>query len=121
MRSKNDPQAAEDGFHLLLPRAAHHCAALIAEFRDERDEGLRRWLLELIGAARSVEALAVLAENLRAEDESLRFFAIRGLRDLNTKEARQLLWEARTFELGTSSATASLREQLDRLVGPPRR
>ncbi|MBX3466149.1 MAG: HEAT repeat domain-containing protein [Planctomycetes bacterium] len=119
MRSKNDPQAAEDGFHALLSRAAEHCVELVAEFRRERNEGTRRWLLELIAAARSADAMPVLAENLRVADESLRFFAIRGLRDLGTKEARRLLWEARSFELESPSATASLREQLDRLLGPP--
>jgi hypothetical protein len=51
---RHDPQAREDGFHLLLPHAAEHTDELIAEFSQERhDHGLRCWLLELIGQARS--------------------------------------------------------------------
>jgi hypothetical protein len=58
-----DPQDQEDGFHLLLPHAAEHIDQLIAEFAKERiDHGLRCWLLELIGQARSPKALSVLTE-----------------------------------------------------------
>ncbi len=96
MRSR-DPQCQEDGFHQLLPHAADHLDELIAEFEQEQgDHGLRCWLLELIGAARSPEALPVLAAQLGCEDESLRDWAAAGLKKLDTPEARTLLWRART-------------------------
>ncbi|MGC1209814.1 MAG: HEAT repeat domain-containing protein, partial [Micromonospora sp.] len=58
---RHDAQAREDGFHLLLPHAADHVEELLAEFTSGRgDHGLRCWLLELIGHARSPAALAVL-------------------------------------------------------------
>ncbi|WP_372491174.1 HEAT repeat domain-containing protein [Amycolatopsis tucumanensis] len=69
---------------------------LIAAFEDERDDhGLRRWLLELIGEARSPLTLPTLAEQLYSEDESLRSLAVRGLEQLGTPPARQELWKAR--------------------------
>lgn len=63
------PQDQEDGFDLLLPHAAEHLDQLIAEFNQEQaDHGLRGWLLELIGEARSPKALPVLAEHLHNDD-----------------------------------------------------
>jgi len=94
MRSK-DPQEREDGFHFLLPHAADHIDELIAAFRQEQDGGLRCWLLELIGDARSPTALDVLAEQLYGDDDSLRAWAVRGWRKLDTKPAGYELWKAR--------------------------
>jgi hypothetical protein len=93
---RHNPQAKEDGFRFLLPHAAEHVEELIAEFGQEReDHGLRCWLLELIGEARSPLALPVLVEQLRSDDESLRSWAQVGLERLDTKQARQELWRAR--------------------------
>ena len=95
MRSR-DPQRREDGFHQLLPAAADHLDELIAQFEQEHDDhGLRCWLLELIGAARSPAALPVLTAQLNCDDEALRGWAVTGLRKLDTPEARTLLWRAR--------------------------
>jgi len=94
MRERS-PAAQEEGFHALLPRAAEFVEPLIEEFRAERrDMGLRRWLLELIGEARDPRALAFLVEQLDSPDESLRGWAVRGLRALDTPEARQALFLA---------------------------
>ncbi|HUN35463.1 MAG TPA: HEAT repeat domain-containing protein [Trebonia sp.] len=95
MRS-HDPQRQEDGFHQLLPRAADHLDDLITQFELEHDDhGLRCWLLELIGAARSPAALPLLRAQLNSDDESLRNWAAAGLKTLDTLEARTLLWRAR--------------------------
>jgi len=91
---KHDPQLKEEGFGYLLSRSHDYVDALIAEFQAERDHGLRCWLLELIGEARSTAAFPLLLEYLYSEDESLRSWAIRGLQHLDTKEARRVLWEA---------------------------
>jgi hypothetical protein len=56
---------------------------------------LRLQQAKLIGAARSPEALPVLAAQLSSEDESLRGWAAAGLNKLDTPEARTLLWRAR--------------------------
>ncbi len=92
MRS-HDPQLQEDGFRTLLPVASEHLDELLEEFQAERDDhGLRCWLLELIGAARSDKGLPVLADQLSSPDEALRGWAEHGLRLLDTKEARRILW-----------------------------
>ncbi|MEZ0580613.1 HEAT repeat domain-containing protein [Nocardioides sp. MH1] len=90
---KRDPQGQEDGFHTLLPVASDVLPQLVEEYRAEPDPGLRRWLLELIGEARSTDALPILAQELGSEDESIRDWARRGLEKLDTKEARTLLWQ----------------------------
>ena len=91
---KHDPQLQEDGFHTIEPRAAEWLPQLIAAFEQERDHGLKCWLLELIGHSGSPDALPVLAAHLHDPDESLRDWAVRGLRHLDTKESRRLLWDA---------------------------
>lgn len=95
MRS-HDPQRQEDGFQNLCAHAADHVEELIEHFEHERhDQGLRRWLLELIAAAESPTALPTLAAELDSSDESLRGWATAGLTRLNTPEARSALWRAR--------------------------
>jgi hypothetical protein len=89
---KHDPQLREDGFGMLEPIAADVLPQLIEAFEAESDHGLRCWLLELIGGARSERALPVLVRELGSEDESIRDWARRGLRQLDTKEARTILW-----------------------------
>ena len=92
---RHDPQAREDGFAMLHPHAREHLPELIAEFEHEQEHGLRCWLLELIGSARDERALPLLAEQLNSPDESLRSWAFTGLRELGTRQARQLLYQAR--------------------------
>ena len=101
MRSQ-DPQRQEDGFDQLLPHAAAHLDDLITEFDQERDDlGLRCWLLELISAAKSPTALPFLRVQLDGPNEALRLRAANGLSELDTPEARTLLWEARAQGLVT--------------------
>ena len=91
---KHDPQLQGDGFHLLRSHAHEYTQQLLNEFARETDHGLRCWLLELLGEARDPETFALFVEYLQSNDESLRFWAIWGLKQLNTKEARRALWEA---------------------------
>ena len=94
---KHDPQLREDGFDFLREHADSYVEDLIAAFEEEQnDRGLRCWLLELIAEARSPEALSLLASQLQSEDESLRDWAIRGLEMLDTREAHQELYRARS-------------------------
>ena len=110
---KRDPQTQEDGFHWLLPHAGVYVRELIGEFEKEDDHGLRCWLLELIGAAKSTDALEFLAGQLRSLDRRYRVRAIAGLKDLGTSEARSLLWQARSFTLDSPEETAEFRRDLD--------
>jgi hypothetical protein len=93
---RHDPQRQEDGFALLRAHAAEHLDDLITEFHRESDHGLRCWLLELIGHARSPRALPLLAEQLGSSDDALRGWAVAGLQLLDSREARQALYRART-------------------------
>jgi hypothetical protein len=95
MRSP-DTRLRTHGFDFLREHADAYVDELITEFTRERDDELRCWLLELICEARSPSALPVLAGELESDDESVRFWAIRGLEMLDTREARHELYQART-------------------------
>ena len=90
---RHNRQLAEDGFQRLSEIAGAHVDELIVEFGRETDHGVRCWLLELIGLARSARSFDVLVAQLRGEDEALRDWAERGLRLLDTKESRRVLWQ----------------------------
>ncbi|NYE10624.1 HEAT repeat domain-containing protein [Actinomadura citrea] len=91
MRTR-EPRVREDAFDFLREHADAYVGELIAEFAAERDDpGLRCWLLELIAEARSPEALEVFRGQLESPDASLRFWAVRGLEMLDTREADEAL------------------------------
>lgn len=116
MMRKHDPQTKEDGFYSLLPHAGGYIRELIAEHDREHDLGLRCWLLELIGSAKSPDAFEFLAGQLRAADLPLRYWAIWGLKNLGTKEARTLLWQAQSYTFASPEETAAFRSNLDAVV-----
>ena len=93
MRS-HDHQKQEDGFAWLRDHATDHLDELVVEFHRETDHGLRCWLLELIGYARSPLAVPLLTHQLHSLDEALRGRAVTGLQTLDTPEARQALYRA---------------------------
>lgn len=93
MMRKRDGWTAEQGFHELLPRAKDYVAELMAAFATEAHHGVRCWLLELIGAARSEQAFDLLCEQSRSEDEAFRTWAVRGLQLLDTHAARKFLFD----------------------------
>jgi HEAT repeat protein len=93
MRSSNG-SVSEEGFGWLAERAAEYVPQFIAAFWDDDNAALRPWLMELIGDAKSPAALPFLLERLNDENESIRDWAVRGLRHLDTKEARTALWRA---------------------------
>lgn len=90
---EHDPQTQEDGFALLKPVAGEFVIELIDAYEQESDHGSRCWLLELIGHARSDEALPLFIRELASEDESLRYWAEQGLLTLGTKAARTALYD----------------------------
>lgn len=92
---KSDTQVREDAFDFLREHADAYVDELIAEFTAEDDQGLRCWLLELIAEARSPKALGLFRDQLEGMDESLRFWAVRGLEMLDDREAEQALDQTR--------------------------
>ena len=93
MMRKSDPQLQEDGFNWLLPRSSEFIEELIIEFNSEKNLGLSCWLLELIGESKSLKSFETLQKSLVNENESIREWAIIGLRNLDTKESRHLLFD----------------------------
>jgi hypothetical protein len=92
----DDPHEREHGFDFLREHADAYVDDLIAEFAAEHDDhDLRCRLLELVAEARSATALDVFRDQLAGTDESLRFWAVRGLEMLDSREAEQALDEAR--------------------------
>lgn len=91
---KRDQLLAEAAFNQLRAHAPEYARELIAAFTSETELGLRSWLIELIGASRSIEAIPVLAECLG--DPELRDVATRALDVIaaTPHEARMLLWQA---------------------------
>ena len=93
---KHNPAEQEDGLHSVLRHVADHVDELMAELDSHsHGHGLTCWLLELLGEARSAKALPTLTAFLSSSDESVRWWAERGLVKLNTKAARRELWKAR--------------------------
>jgi hypothetical protein len=97
VESMRSPEARlrTHGFDFLREHADAYVDELIAEFAREQDDELRCWLLELISEARAPGALGVLAGALESDDESIQFWAIRGLEMLDTRGARDALEQAR--------------------------
>ncbi|MFV2175704.1 HEAT repeat domain-containing protein [Actinomadura sp. LOL_016] len=91
-----DARVRADAFDFLREHADAYVGELIAEFAAEDDDGLRCLLLELLAEARSAQALDLFREQLESMDESLRFWAVRGLEMLDTREAWQALEHAQT-------------------------
>jgi len=117
MRS-SDPEVQEDGFYFAQRVAAAHVDELIEAFAAESDRGLRCWLLELLGDAKSERAYDLFAAQLQSPDESLQFWAMQGLNALDTPEALRLLGEAKHWQLSTAAETEFFRRQLAETQNP---
>jgi hypothetical protein len=110
---KHNPQLQEEGFAILRPHAHEYVDELIEEFGRETDLGLRCWILELLGEAKSPSAFPLFIDVLLGNEENLWSWAIRGLHKLNSKQARQALWEARSYAKATDERTAYFQRLLD--------
>jgi hypothetical protein len=92
MRSSRDPSVREEAFWLLRSQAAELVAELRMAYEAETDHGTKCWLLELLGEAHDPSLEDLFESALNEPDESLPIWAARGLRDLDTKTARRILW-----------------------------
>jgi len=125
MMRSHEAETKEEGYHSLLPHASEHIPELLVAFQAEQNHGLRCWLFELLGAARSPDLLPLFANALKGEDWALSSQAFRSLRMLDTKEARRLMFEARSFTFSTEEQTqlfhAEINAEIQRVGGrtPP--
>lgn len=92
---ERDPRGREHAFDFLREHADAYVDELVAEFAVEEDRQLRCWLLELLAEARSGKALEVFRGELESPDESLQFWAVRGLEMLDSRESEHVLDQAR--------------------------
>jgi hypothetical protein len=104
--------AWESAYFALQKYANTHIEDLISEFRSATNPGVRQYLLELIGEARSPKSLPILTEVLQSDEEPLWSWAIYGLRDLKSHEARKVLWEAKSYVKQTEELTRLFQETL---------
>jgi hypothetical protein len=92
MRESRNPSIQEDAFHLLRAQAAELVVELRTAYEAETDHGAKCWLLELLGEARDPSLEDLFESALAGPDESLRHWAEWGLRNLDSKTARRVLW-----------------------------
>jgi hypothetical protein len=92
MRESRDPSVQEDAFGFLRVHAAELVAELRTAYEAETKHGTKCWMLELLGEARDPALEDLFESALDGTDESLRSWAARGLRKLDTKTARTILW-----------------------------
>ena len=94
MRNK-DASVQEDGYHWLLGYAAEFLDDLMREFYAEPDDGLKLWLLrkQVSYSARThVRSMCWLNNyNHRTNPCGRRPFG--ALKEMDTREARKVLWE----------------------------
>ena len=106
MRSRN-PQRQEDGFHLLLTRAAEFVPELLTETAAEvEDPGLRSWLYELLRETKSTLPIHHYRSLLVSTKEDERSWAQTGLKAIDTPEARKIL-----FDAGLADQTKTARKE----------
>jgi hypothetical protein len=116
MMRQHDAAIQEDGYHYLLPHAREYIAELTAAFHAETDQGLRGWLFELLSEARSPELLPLFATALRGDDWTLWERALRALKKLDTREARRLIFDARSYDFPTEEQTCLFRDAYERAI-----
>ena len=80
--------------HELQANATAHATELVAACRGECDDRVRRILLGIICEASLPQAFPLLMQYLRSDDAGLRYWAVEGLKRLNTAETRKALWKA---------------------------
>ena len=121
LHSKN-AMIQEEGFYDLAQHAGEYLEELLTAFDTEENRGMRSWLLEIIGYAKSPRAFPIFLKYLHSSDDSLRCWAKYGLAKLGTtREGRQLLWEAYLYGAGlpqfeTEEAARKVQEDLARFV-----
>jgi hypothetical protein len=78
----------------LACHANLHFPELIETFRTDSSDRVRLFVMMALEMSRLPESIPFLAEVLRQGNPAFTPYAERGLRDLNTPEARTALWEA---------------------------
>jgi hypothetical protein len=99
--------------HELQANATARVAELIAAFRRERDDRVRRILLGIIYEASLPEAFPLLMECLRSDEERMRYWAVEGLLHLDTPETRKVLFAEGRLSRADQNRRLTLRAKGD--------
>ena len=84
----------------LAENATHCMSDLIAAFRTDPSEDVRVYVMMALESARLPESVPFLAEVLQDGNPRVTPYAERALRNINTPEARTMLWKAGHSEPG---------------------
>jgi hypothetical protein len=84
----------------LAENATHCLSDLIETFRTESSEDVRLYVMMALETAKLPESVPFLGEVLRGGNPKFTPYAERALRDINTSEARTILWKASHSEPG---------------------
>jgi hypothetical protein len=86
----------------LSENAAHCLPELIEAFHSDSSGDVCLYVMMALESARLPEAVPFLANVLHEGDPRFTPYAARALRNINTPEARTMLWEASQSGLGTT-------------------
>jgi hypothetical protein len=78
----------------MARHASLHLPELIETFRTDSSDQVRLFVMMALEMARLPESIPFLAEVLRQGNSDFTPYAERGLRDIDTPQARAALWEA---------------------------
>jgi HEAT repeat protein len=103
----------------IIADLEHHVAdqydELIQAIEQEQDARVRRILFAALVHQPSDDAITLCRHFLTGPDEHLRTYAAQGLARLNTKQARQILWQARSHQFADYTETERFRKLLNDL------
>jgi HEAT repeat protein len=102
----------EWGLSILRNHAPEHVAEFIQALQAPEHESVRWLLLEAVGATHSDAVVPLLATYLQGSDSDLWGWAIRALLEIDTKESRRALWDARSYVFATDEETVRFQERL---------
>lgn len=87
---------------IIAAELAEHAAACLPElidaFRNNPSEDVRLYIMMALDIAQLPESVPFLAEVLRGGNSRFTSYAERALRDINTPEARTVLWHTKHAE-----------------------
>ena len=89
---------------------------MIDEIRNQ-DSWVAGLLLSELAEARLPAAEGIFIENLQSDNDGCRYWAIIGLKNLDTKSARKTLWYAREYAFKTPEETEEFRRIIDKIMG----
>jgi hypothetical protein len=112
---------SEWGLIILRYHATEHVEEFIQALQAPEHESVRWLLLEAVGATHSDSVVPLLASYLHGSDSDLWDWAISALLEIDNKESRRVLWDARSYVFATDEETARFRERFAAAIAGSRK